>query len=142
MSSSMAMNSPELIRDMLESAKTIAVVGLSDNPSRASHEVSRYMQAHGYRILPVNPAVETVLGEKSYASLAELPEKPDVANVFRLPKFVPEIVDEVIRLGIANLWLQLDVVDLEAVATAEAAGVRVVMDRCILIEHRRLGMAR
>lgn len=140
MTSAMRMNSPELIRDILASAKTIAVVGLSDNPSRASHEVSLYMQKHGYRILPVNPALETVLGEKSYASLADLPEKPDVVNVFRLPKHVPDIVDEVIRLGIPNIWLQLDVIDQKAAARAEAAGVRVVMDRCLLIEHRRLGL--
>ena len=142
MYSSMPMNSPELIREILQSAKTIAVVGLSDNKSRASHSVSAYMQAQGYRVLPVNPTIEMVLGEKSYPTLSDLPEKPDIVNVFRLPKFVPEIVDEVIRLGIPNLWLQLDVVDRTAAARAEAAGVRVVMDRCILIEHRRLGMAR
>ncbi len=142
MSNALTMNSPELIRDILTSAKTIAVVGLSDNAAKPSHSVSAYLQAHGYRILPVNPSAETVLGEKSYASLADLPEKPDVVDVFRLPKFVPEIVDEVIRLGIKNLWLQLGVVDAEAAARAEAAGVRVVMDRCMLIEHRRLGLGR
>ena len=142
MSNALTMNSPELIRDILTSAKTIAVVGLSDNASKPSHSVSAYLQAHGYRILPVNPSAETVLGEKSYASLADLPEKPDVVDVFRLPKFVPEIVDEVIRLGIKDLWLQLGVVDAEAAARAEAAGVRVVMDRCMLIEHRRLGLGR
>lgn len=132
------MNSPQQIRNILATSKSIAVVGLSDNPARASHEVARYMQEQGYRILPVNPGIETALGEKSYASLDDLPVKPDVVNVFRLPKFVPEIVDEVIRLGIPNLWLQLGVVDQESAARAEAAGVRVVMDHCILIEHRRL----
>ncbi|MHB1701416.1 MAG: CoA-binding protein [Acidobacteriaceae bacterium] len=142
MSNALPMNSPELIRDILTSAKTIAVVGLSDNAAKPSYSVSAYLQAHGYRILPVNPGVETVLGEKSYASLAGLPEKPDVVDVFRLAKFVPEIVDEVIRLGIKNLWLQLGVVDAEAAARAEAAGIRVVMDRCMLIEHRRLGLER
>lgn len=132
------MNSPEVIHEILASPKTIAVVGLSDNPSRASFGVSQYMQRHGYRIIPVNPAVESVLGEKSYASLADLPVKPDVVNVFRLPKFVPAIVDEVIRLGIPYLWLQLDIVHPEAIAKAEAAGVKVIADRCILIEHRRM----
>ena len=131
------MSSPEVIHEILASAKTIAVVGLSDNPSRASFGVAQYMQRHGYRILPVNPGVESVLGEKSYASLADLPVKPDVVNVFRLPKFVPAIVDEVIRLGIPYLWLQLDIVHPEAIAKAEAAGVKVIADRCILIEHRR-----
>ncbi len=134
----LALNSPELIRLILKSAKTIAVVGLSDNPGRASYQVSRYMQSQGYRILPVNPAVESVLGEKSYASLSDLPTKPDVVNVFRLPQFVPAIVDEVIQLGIPYLWLQLDIVHAEAIAKAEAAGVKVVANRCILVEHRRL----
>ncbi len=142
MSNPLLMNSPELIQDILSTSKTIAVVGLSDNPSRPSHSVAAYMQANGYRIFPVNPGLQTVLGEKSYASLADLPEKPDVVDVFRLPKFVPEIVDEVIRLGIRNLWLQLGVVDAASAARAEAAGVRVVMDHCILVEHRRLGLGR
>jgi predicted CoA-binding protein len=115
-------------------ARTIAVVGLSDKPEKASYGVSKYMQRQGYTILPVNPAVAEVLGEKSYASLAELPEKPDVVNVFRLPNAVPAIVDEMIALGLKNLWVQLGIVNMEAAERAEKAGIRVVMDRCIMVE--------
>ncbi|SNS97373.1 hypothetical protein SAMN05421770_103293 [Granulicella rosea] len=128
------MNESGTIQSML-TAKTIAVVGLSDNPAKASYRVSAYMQAHGYRILPVNPAVESVLGEKSYASLSELPEKPAVVNVFRLPAAIPAIVDEMLTLGLTDLWLQQGIVNAEAAAKAEAGGIRVVMDRCIMVEH-------
>jgi predicted CoA-binding protein len=137
------MNEPNVIRDLLgvtttEKPRTIAVIGLSEDRSKPSHYVSAYMQEHGYRILPVNPAIETVLGEKSYASLAELPIKPDVVNVFRLPKFIPAIVDEMLRLKLDNLWVQQGIVNLEAAARAEAGGIHVVMDRCIMVEHRHL----
>jgi predicted CoA-binding protein len=135
------MNEPEVILDMLggpsHEPRTIAVVGISDNPMKPSFYVSEYMQQHGFQLLPVNPAVETVLGEKSYASLADLPLKPDVVNVFRLPKFIPDIVDEMLSLGLKNLWVQQGIVNLEAAAQAEAGGIRVVMDRCIMVEHRR-----
>jgi len=131
------MNEPEVMKKMF-AAKTIAVVGLSDNPAKASYGVSRYMQAQGYRIIPINPAVESVLGEKSYASLSDLPEKPDVVNVFRLPQFIPAIVDEMITLGLKNLWVQLGIVNEEAAAKAEAAGINVVMDRCIMVDHGRM----
>ena len=139
------MNEPETILHMLggreRAPRTLAVVGLSDDPSKPSYSVSAYMQARGYRILPVNPALEgKVLGQTSYASLAELPTKPDVVNVFRLPKAIPALVDEMIALGLSNLWVQLGIVNLDAAEKAEAAGIRVVMDRCILIEHRRLGL--
>ncbi len=148
------MNEPEVIRAMLgapgpgcakgspHSARTLAVVGLSDNPAKASYSVSAYMQTQGYRILPVNPTVARsgirVLGEPVWSSLADLPVKPDVVNVFRLPKFIPAIVEEMIALGFRDLWVQLGIVNLEAAAGAQAAGLRVVMDRCILIEHRNL----
>ena len=133
------MNEPEVIDEMLGNGtgKTLAVVGLSENPAKPSHYVSEYMQRHGYKILPVNPAVENVLGEKSYASLAELPVKPDVVNVFRLPNAIPAIVDEMLALGLKNLWVQAGIVNEEAAAKAEAGGIRVVMDRCIMVEHRR-----
>jgi len=131
------MNEPEVMKKMF-AAKTIAVVGLSDNPAKASYGVSRYMQAQGYRIIPINPAVESVLGEKSYASLSDLPEKPDVVNVFRLPQFIPAIVDEMITLGLKNLWVQLGIVNEVAAAKAEAAGINVVMDRCIMVDHGRM----
>lgn len=129
------MNEPEVIREML-AARTIAVVGLSDNPDKPSNYVPAYMQQHGYRIVPVNPQVESVLGERAYASLADLPEKPDVVNVFRLPTFIPAIVDQMLELGFKNLWVQQGILNKEAAAAAEAGGIRVVMDRCIMIEHR------
>jgi predicted CoA-binding protein len=117
--------------------KTIAVVGLSENPGKPSHYVSEYMQQHGYKIYPVNPSLESVLGEKSYKSLAELPVKPDVVNVFRVPAQIPAIVDEMLALGLKDLWVQLGIVNQEAAAHAEESGIRVVMDRCIMVEHRR-----
>ena len=139
------MNEPGVILNMLggpgREPRTIAVVGLSDNPGKPSFSVSAYMQQHGYRILPVNPAVETVLGERCYPSLADLPIKPDVVNVFRLPKAIPAIVEEMIQLNLKNFWVQLGIVSLAAAEHAEASGISVVMDRCILIEHRRLGFA-
>lgn len=136
------MNEPEVIREMLgdpaAAPVTIAVIGLSDKADRPSHYVSAYMQQHGYRILPVNPALDSVLGEKSYASLADLPLKPDMVNVFRLPKYIPAIVDEMLQLGLRNLWVQRGIINLEAAARAEQGGIHVVMDRCIMIEHRRI----
>ncbi len=135
------MNESKTIHDMLgvtskENPRTIAVIGLSEDQAKPSHYVSAYMQQHGYRIVPVNPSITTVLSEKVYASLADLPTKPDIVNVFRLPKFISPIVDEMIRLNLTNLWVQQGIVNLEAAARAEAAGIRVVMDRCIMVEHR------
>ena len=140
------MNEAETMIEMLggreRAPRTLAVVGLSDDPSKPSHGVSAYMQAHGYRILPVNPGIKSALGERSYASLtelrSELPVKPDVVNVFRLPKYIPAIVDEMLVLGLTDLWVQLGIRNDEAAAKAEAGGIRVVMDRCIMVEHRRL----
>jgi predicted CoA-binding protein len=137
------MNEPELIRAMLgaptkENPRTIAVIGLSEVEAKPSHYVSAYMQQHGYRIYPVNPSIQSVLGEKSYASLSELPIKPDIVDVFRLPKFIPAIVDEMLQLGLPNLWVQMGIIHREAAARAEAGGIHVVMDRCIMVEHRRL----
>jgi predicted CoA-binding protein len=99
------------------------------------------MQQRSYKIYPVNPSIQSVLGEKSYASLAELPIKPDLVNVFRLPKFIPAIVEEMLRLGLPNLWVQQGIINLEAATRAEAGGIHVVMDRCIMVEHRRLTSA-
>ncbi len=136
------MNEAETMIEMLggreRAPRTLAVVGLSDDPRKASHGVSAYMQAHGYRILPVNPGIASALGERSYASLSELPVRPDVVNVFRLPKYIPAIVDEMLALGLTDLWVQLGIWSEEAAAKAEAGGMRVVMDRCIMVEHRRL----
>jgi predicted CoA-binding protein len=136
------MNEPETMLEMLggreRTPRTLAVVGLSDDPAKASHGVSAYMQRHGYRILPVNPAISTALGERSYASLSELPVTPDVVNVFRLPQHIPAIVDEMLALGLKNLWVQLGIRNEAAAEKAEAGGIRVVMDRCIMVEHQIL----
>jgi uncharacterized protein len=133
------MNEPETIRSILGTPpRTIAVIGLSEVPSKPSHYVSAYMQQHGYKIYPVNPSIPEVLGEKSYASLSDLPIKPDIVDVFRLPKFIPAIVDEMLKLGLPNLWVQQGIINLEAAARAEAGGIHVVMDRCIMVEHRYL----
>jgi uncharacterized protein len=133
-------NEPEVIDEMLGGGgtkRTIAVVGLSENPAKPSHYVSEYMQRHGYKIYPVNPTVDTVLGEKSYPSLTALPVKPDVVNVFRVPSLIPAIVDEMLMLNLKNLWVQQGIVNRDAAERAEQGGIRVVMDRCIMVEHRR-----
>jgi predicted CoA-binding protein len=133
------MNEPEVMDRMLGDGRgrTIAIVGLSQNPGKPSHYVSAYMQQHGYKIYPVNPSIEKVLGERSYASLTELPVKPDVVNVFRVPSMIPAIVDEMLMLGLKELWVQQGIVNVEAAERAEQGGIRVVMDRCIMVEHRR-----
>lgn len=132
------MNEPAVIRSMLTDARSIAVIGLSADPSKPSHYVPAYMQRQGYRILPVNPTIESVLGEKSYATLTDLPIKPDIVNVFRLPKYIPAIVDEMLQLNLKSLWVQSGIINLEAAAKAEAGGIHVVMDHCIMVEHRRI----
>jgi uncharacterized protein len=126
----------DLIRDLLTRAKTIAVVGLSDSPLRPSHGVSAYMQMHGYKIIPVNPNVGEVLGEKSYHSLLEVPEKVDIVNIFRRREFVEEVVDQAIRLKIPAVWMQEEVINVRAAEKARKAGMFVAMDRCILKEHK------
>jgi predicted CoA-binding protein len=130
------MAQPDPIADLLKSAKTIAVVGLSDNPLRVSHGVSAYMQNQGYRIIPVNPRITSSLGERSYATLADVREKIDIVNIFRRPEFVETVVDEAIQLKIPAIWMQEDVIHEQAAEKARQAGVFVVMDRCILKEHR------
>ena len=128
------------VTELLKRAKTIAVVGLSDNPMRPSYGVSAYMQTHGYRIIPVNPRIESCLGEKAYTSLLEVPEKIDIVDIFRRPEFVEEIVDQAIQLKVPAVWMQEDVFHEDAAAKARKAGIFVVMDRCILKDHRaRLG---
>jgi predicted CoA-binding protein len=127
---------PDPIADLLERTKTIAVVGLSNDPWRASHGVSAYMQSQGYRIIPVNPQIESCLGEKSYASLLDVPEKIDLVNIFRRPEFVEEVVDQAIQLKVPAVWMQEDVIHEKAAEKARQAGIFVVMDSCILKEHR------
>jgi predicted CoA-binding protein len=124
------------IAELLKQAKTIAVVGLSDSPLRASHGVSAYMQSVGYRIIPVNPQIASCLGEKAYASLLDIPEKIDIVNIFRRPEFVEEVVDQAIELKVPAIWMQEDVIHEKAAEKARNAGIFVVMDRCILVEHR------
>jgi predicted CoA-binding protein len=124
------------IRVLLAQVKTIAVVGLSDSPLRPSHGVSAYMQAQGYKIIPVNPAIEEALGEKSYPSLADVPEKIDLVNIFRRPEFVDEVVDQAIQRKVPAVWMQEEVINDAAATKARNAGLFVVMDRCILKEHR------
>ncbi len=126
------------IEKILSEAKTIAVVGLSPKPDRPSFGVASYLQRQGYRIIPVNPTVDRVLGETSYPDLLSVPERIDVVDVFRRPEEVPPVVDQAIRVGARAVWMQEGVVNEAAAARAEAAGLEVVMDRCILKEHRRL----
>ncbi len=130
---------PEEIRDILTSTRVIAVVGLSDKPDRDSYRVAEYLQRAGYRIIPVNPAVKEVLGEKSYASLRDVPEKIDVVDVFRKPDAVQAIVEDAIAAGAKVVWMQDGIVHNEAADRARTAGLRVVMDRCVLREHVGMG---
>ena len=124
------------ITDILQRSKTIAVVGLSSNPLRPSHGVSAYMQSHGYRIIPVNPRIRGSLGEKAYPSLLDVPEKIDIVNIFRRPEFVEAVVDQAIQLKVPVIWMQEEVIHEKAAEKARKAGIFVVMDRCILKEHR------
>ena len=124
------------IADLLKRTRTIAVVGLSNSPMRPSHGVSAYMQSQGYRIIPVNPTIHESLGEKSYVSLLEVPEKIDLVNIFRRPEYVEEVVDQAIRLKVPAIWMQESVVHEKAAEKARKAGIFVIMDRCILKEHR------
>ena len=125
--------------DLFRSAKTVAVVGLSNNPARASLGVSRFLQRHGYRIIPVNPQETEVLGEKAYPSIKDIPGPVDIVDIFRRPARVPEVIDDVLQKeGIRCIWMQEGVINPEAAKKAEAAGLPVVMDRCILKEMARL----
>jgi len=126
------------MRDLLQSARVIAVVGLSGNKRRPSYGVSDYMRRAGYRIVPVNPNETEVLGEKAYPSLDQVPGEIDIVDIFRRSEFVPEIVEAAIRVRAKVIWMQEGVVHQEAAAMARAAGLVVVMDRCILKEHQRL----
>jgi predicted CoA-binding protein len=129
---------PEDIRAILKKYHTVAVVGLSDNPQRASHQVARYLQTQGYRIIPVNPQCQAVLGEKCYPSLKEVPEPVEVVDIFRKGEAIPAIVEEAIGVGAKVIWLQLGLESPEAAAQARAAGLQVVMNRCMKIEHANL----
>ena len=126
------------IPELLKTSRTIAVVGLSSRRFRPSYGVAEYMQRNGYRIIPVNPFVQDVLGEKCYPDLDSIPARVDIVDIFRRAEFVPEIVEAAIRIGARAVWMQEGVVHEEAAERARAAGLEVVMDRCILKDHRRL----
>ncbi|SFD61245.1 Predicted CoA-binding protein [Paenibacillus catalpae] len=122
------------IKEILKASNTIAVVGLSDKPDRVSYMVSEAMQKKGYRIIPVNPGAETILGERSYATLKDIPEPVDVVNVFRRPEHTPPIAEEAVAIGAKTLWLQLGIANDEAAQIASEGGLQVIMDRCIKVE--------
>jgi hypothetical protein len=126
----------DAVAEILRKARTIAVVGLSSDPMRPSHGVSAYMQAQGYSIVPVNPHIESSLGEKAYPSLLDVPGEIDIVNIFRRAQFVEEIVDQAIQLKVPAIWMQEDVIHEKAAEKARKVGIFVVMDRCILKEHR------
>ena len=118
----------DLVEEQLRNSKTIAVVGLSDNPQRDSHRVAKYLQSQGYRIIPVNPMIEEALGERSYPDLKSVPEPIDMVDIFRRSELVPPVVAEAIEVGVRYIWMQDGVINQEAAARAEAAGIPVVMD--------------
>jgi len=132
---------PEQIRALLQSAKTIAVVGFSPKTGRPSNSIARRMQQWGYRIIPVRPGISEGLGEKAYPELAAVPGRIDLVNVFRASEFIPEVVDECLRLGLKNIWMQENIWNEEAAERARAAGMTVVMDRCIMRDYRNLCLA-
>jgi predicted CoA-binding protein len=133
-----AANDTDEITNLLKNARTIAVVGLSDSPLRTSHGVSAYLQSQGYRIIPVNPAIQEALGEKAYPTLLDIPagERIDIVNIFRRSEYVPPVVEQAIQRGVPAVWMQETVIHEEAAQRARQAGIFVVMDRCILKEHR------
>jgi uncharacterized protein len=128
---------PQAVQRVLHTAKTIAIVGLSNNPLRASYFVGYYLQRHGYRVIPVNPRESEILGETSYPSLGEIPEPVDVVDVFRAPDALPGIARDAVAIGAKALWCQFGVVNEEGAQIAEDGGLTVVMDLCLKIEHAR-----
>ncbi len=129
---------PEEIKRLLETARSVAVVGLSPKPERDSYQVAKYLLEHGYRVIPVNPVVEEVLGQKSYPDLGSLPEPVDIVDVFRRSEFVPPIAEQAVALGAKALWLQLGVRHDQAAALARDKGLLVVQDLCIKVMHHKL----
>ena len=128
---------PLTIQRVLHTAKTIAIVGLSNNPLRASYFVGYYLKRHGYHVIPVNPRETEILGETSYPSLRDVPEHVDIVNVFRAPDALPEIAREAVAIGADALWCQFGVINDEGAQIAEDGGVTVIMDRCLKVEHAR-----
>ncbi len=136
------LTSDQEIRELLTAARTVAVVGISDDPERDSYMVAEFLQRQGYRIIPVNPRLVNlniqVLGEKPYATLRDVPEKIDIVDIFRRPETVMPVIEDAIAAGAGAVWMQLSIVNEEAAARAEAAGLNVVMNRCMAVEYRRL----
>jgi predicted CoA-binding protein len=126
------------LKKLFHDTKTIAVVGLSDNGSKPSNRVAAYLKRHGYKIVPVNPGAEEILGEKSYPDLKSIPIPVDVVDVFRRPEFIPEVADAAVEIGAKVLWLQQGITHEEAAKKARAAGLMVIQDACMLQEHSRL----
>ena len=128
---------PRTIQRVLLNSKTVAIVGLSNNPLRASYFVGFYIKRHGYRVIPVNPREKEILGEKSYPSLRDVPERIDIVNVFRAPDAVPGIAKDAVAIGAKALWCQFTVISPEGARIAEEGGLAVIMDRCLKVEHAR-----
>ena len=125
------------MEEILKNARTIAVVGLSDKKERTSHQIAHYLLENGYNVIPVNPNIEEWHGMKSYKSLLDIEEKVDIVDIFRKSEFVPEIVDDAIKIRAPVVWMQLGIVNEEAAEKARKAGIKVIMDRCIRIEHQK-----
>ncbi len=130
------------IRQIFQKSKSIAIVGLSDKADRPSHGVAAYLMENGYRIIPVNPVIQEVLGQKSYPNLKSIPEKIDVVDIFRKPSEVPSIVEEAIAIGAKTIWMQEGIVHNQSAEKAKKAGLQVVMNKCMLKEHRKMNTAR
>lgn len=130
--------STEEIKKFLNTVKNVAIVGISDKPERASFQVASYLQVQGYKIFPVNPVLKEVLGEKAYPTLQALPQKVDIAVIFRKPEDLPEVVNQAVTAKIQKIWIQLGIVNNEAAMKAQKSGLQVIMDRCIMTEHRSL----
>ena len=133
----MSYEEQQTIEKILREARTVATVGLSEDTSKPAHTVPAYLQAQGYHVVPVNPTIETALGEKAYASLADVPEAIDVVQIFRRSDYVGPIVDEAIKVGAKAVWMQVGIADEEAAARARAAGLDVVMNQCMRVQHIR-----
>lgn len=138
MSGDAAQADPQVIAEILNNYRVVAVVGLSTDPDRPSYRVAAYLQQHGYRIIPVNPGCREILGEKCYPSLRDIPFPIEVVDIFRKKEAIPAIVEEAIQVGAKAVWMQLDLVEPESAQKARDAGLQVVMDRCLKVEHAKL----
>ncbi|MBI4794783.1 MAG: CoA-binding protein [Deltaproteobacteria bacterium] len=138
MSGDVAQADPQVIAEIIKNYRVVAVVGLSTDPGRPSYRVAEYLQQHGFRIIPVNPGCQEILGEKCYPSLRDIPFPIEVVDIFRKVEAIPAIVEEAIQVGAKAVWMQLDLVEPESAQKARDAGLQVVMDRCLKVEHARI----